>query len=113
MTTGIGVDRAAELGPKDFERLLLRTLTSMKKGDFTVRMPIEFTGVHGKIADTLNDILELNELTVREVEKISNVAARTHTVTGLAKGTWYFVVTALNSQGTESPYSNVWSKTVQ
>ena len=45
--------------------------------------------------------------------KISSATARTHTVTGLAKGTWYFVVTALNSQGTESPYSNVWSKTVQ
>ncbi len=44
--------------------------------------------------------------------KVSNAAARTHTVTGLAKGTWYFVVTALNAQGVESPYSNVWSKTV-
>ncbi len=45
--------------------------------------------------------------------KISSATARSHTVTGLAKGTWYFVVTALNSKGTESPYSNVWSKTVQ
>jgi hypothetical protein len=44
--------------------------------------------------------------------KIANAAARTHTVSGLAKGTWYFVVTALNSQGIESPHSNVWSKTV-
>jgi len=41
-----------------------------------------------------------------------NATARTHTVTGLARGTWYFVVTALNSQGTESSYSNVWSKAV-
>jgi hypothetical protein len=44
--------------------------------------------------------------------KISNAAARTYTVSGLTKGTWYFVVTALNSQGLESSYSNVWSKTV-
>jgi hypothetical protein len=44
--------------------------------------------------------------------RISNAAARSHTVTGLGKGTWYFVVTALNAQGVESPYSNVWSKTV-
>ena len=70
MTT-IGVEKAAELGPKDFERLLLRALTSMKKGDFAVRLPIEFTGVQGKIADTLNDILELNERTATEIEKIS------------------------------------------
>jgi Fibronectin type III domain len=40
-------------------------------------------------------------------------SARTYTVSGLARGTWYFVVTALNSQGLESPYSNVWSKTIQ
>ncbi|HEX7705227.1 MAG TPA: HAMP domain-containing protein, partial [Thermoanaerobaculia bacterium] len=75
MTT-IGVDRATEIGPKDFERLLLRTLTSMKKGDFEVRMPVEFTGVQGKIADTLNDILELNERTTREIEKIANVVGK-------------------------------------
>jgi hypothetical protein len=43
---------------------------------------------------------------------IANVAARTHTVTGLNTGKWYFVVTALNSKGVESPQSNVWSKTV-
>lgn len=43
---------------------------------------------------------------------IANGAARTHTVTGLASGTWYFVVTALNASGIESPRSNVWFKTV-
>jgi hypothetical protein len=51
--------------------------------------------------------------TYSQSTKIANAAARTYTVSGLAKGTWYFVVTALNAQGIESPYSNVWSKTVQ
>jgi hypothetical protein len=50
--------------------------------------------------------------TYSQSTKISNAAARTHTVSGLSKGTWYFVVTALNAQGIESPYSNIWSKTV-
>jgi len=76
MTTGIGIDKASELSPKDFDRLLLRTLTSMKKGDFKVRMPVEFTGVQGKIADTLNDILELNERSTNEVERIANVVGK-------------------------------------
>jgi hypothetical protein len=40
-------------------------------------------------------------------------ATRSHTVSGLARGTWYFVVTALNTQGLESPYSNAWTKTIQ
>ena len=62
----IGIDKATELSPKDFERLLLRTLASIKKGDFSARMPLEFTGMHGKIADTLNDIAELNERTSKE-----------------------------------------------
>ncbi|HEY0139445.1 MAG TPA: HAMP domain-containing protein [Thermoanaerobaculia bacterium] len=75
MTT-IGVDKATELGPKDFERLLLRTLTAMKKGDFSVRMPVEFIGVQGKISDTLNDILDLNERTATEVERISTVVGK-------------------------------------
>src|SRR5688500_495244 len=76
MTTGIGVDKATELGPKDFERLLLRTLASMKKGDFGVRMPVDFTGVQGKISDTLNDILELNERAANEIERISTVVGK-------------------------------------
>jgi hypothetical protein len=50
--------------------------------------------------------------TYSQSTQVSNVAARTHTVSGLAQGTWYFVVTALNTQGLESSYSNVWSKTV-
>lgn len=44
--------------------------------------------------------------------QIGSAATRTHTITGLGRGTWYFVVTALNSSGIESPYSNVWSKVV-
>ena len=50
--------------------------------------------------------------TYSQSTKISSATARTYTVSGLTKGTWYFVVTALNSKGIESPYSNVWSKTV-
>lgn len=50
--------------------------------------------------------------TYSQSTKIASATARSYTVSGLTKGTWYFVVTALNSKGLESPYSNVWSKTV-
>jgi hypothetical protein len=43
----------------------------------------------------------------------ARVATSTHTVSGLGVGTWYFVVTALNSDGIESAFSNVWSKVVR
>ena len=32
---------------------LLRVLTAFKGGDFTVRMPLEWTGIAGKVADRL------------------------------------------------------------
>lgn len=38
---------------------LLRTLAEVKKGNFSSRMPLDHTGVAGKIADTLNDIIEI------------------------------------------------------
>ncbi len=56
---------ATEQLTKDTDNLdpqqLLRTLAAVKKGDFSVRMPIDSSGMAGKIADTLNDIIELNE----------------------------------------------------
>ena len=32
-------------------KLLLETLTALKKGDFSVRLPNDWAGVNGKIAD--------------------------------------------------------------
>ena len=102
MTTGIGIDKATELSPRDFERMLLRTLTSMKKGDFKVRMPVEFTGAAGKIADTLNDILDLNQRTAEEVEKISNVVGKEGKLNQRAQvpnagGQWAVITESVNS----------------
>jgi len=102
MTTGIGIDKASELTPRDFERLLLRTLTAMKKGDFKVRMPVEFTGAQGKIADTLNDILELNERSAQDIERIANVVGKEGKLNQRmakpnANGDWSVVAESVNS----------------
>ncbi|MDQ3221947.1 MAG: hypothetical protein M3Q75_00480, partial [Gemmatimonadota bacterium] len=50
---------------------LLAVLTAVRKGDFSVKMPMSQTGVAGKISDTLNDIIELNRETSREFERVS------------------------------------------
>src|SRR4051794_18513670 len=47
-------------------RLLLGALTALKKGDFSVRLPIEWEGLDGKIAETFNDVVELNQKITRE-----------------------------------------------
>jgi HAMP domain-containing protein/CheY-like chemotaxis protein/signal transduction histidine kinase len=102
MTAGIGIDKASELTPRDFDRMLLRTLTAVKKGDFRVRMPVEFTGTSGKIADTLNEIIELNERLAGEIERISNVVGKEGKLTQRAQipnggGSWSSVADAVNS----------------
>ena len=102
MTTGIGIEKATEISPRDFERLLLRTLSAMKKGDFKVRMPVEFTGGAGKIADTLNDILDLSERSANEVERIANVVGKEGKLTQRAQipaggGQWAVIADSVNS----------------
>src|SRR4051812_50129855 len=57
-------------------KLLLKTLVAFKKGDFSVRLPGEWTGEAGKIADTLNEIIELSDRTARELERVSRVVGK-------------------------------------
>src|SRR5713101_3357299 len=57
-------------------RQLLSVLTAMKKGDFSVRLPLDQTGVAGKIADTLNDVIELNQKLHNELQRISTVVGK-------------------------------------
>ncbi|HSY51257.1 MAG TPA: HAMP domain-containing protein [Thermoanaerobaculia bacterium] len=102
MSTGIGIEKATEISPRDFERLLLRTLSAMKKGDFKVRMPVEFTGGAGKIADTLNEILDLSERSANEVERIANVVGKEGKLTQRAQipaggGQWAVIADSVNS----------------
>ena len=57
-------------------RQLLKVLMAVKKGDFSLRMPVEHTGVAGKIADTLNDIIDLNQHMTDEFARISTVVGK-------------------------------------
>ena len=55
--------------------LLLRTLMAVKKGDFSVRMPVDQTGLAGKTYDVLNDIIELNEKMAQEFERVGKAVS--------------------------------------
>src|SRR6476620_4026727 len=48
-------------------RQLLQILTEVKNGNFGVRMPIDQVGINGKICDTLNEIISLNEILMLEL----------------------------------------------
>src|SRR5207245_6334092 len=55
---------------------LLSALTSVKKGNYSVRLPGEWTGIPGKVADTFNEVMELNERMAKELERLSQVVGK-------------------------------------
>src|SRR5688500_145252 len=57
-------------------RDLLRALTALRRGDFSVRLPDDRTGLGGKIADTFNDVVEINQRMARELDRISRVVGK-------------------------------------
>jgi HAMP domain-containing protein/CheY-like chemotaxis protein len=80
---------------------LLKTLVAFKKGDFSARLPGEWTGEAGKIADTLNDIMELSEKTARELERVSRVVGKEGKINHraavpAAAGSWLRLVDSTN-----------------
>ena len=85
-----------------YAKQLLRTLAAVKKGDFSVRMPIDHTGMAGKIADTLNHIIELNERMAAELDRIGTVVGKEGKITqraslGGAGGSWTACVDSVNT----------------
>src|SRR5438132_96301 len=83
-------------------KLLLSTLVAVKNGDFSVRLPVEWTGINGKIADAFNDILELNAKTARELERVSKVVGKEGRLTqraslGSSSGDWSGMIESVNS----------------
>ena len=91
-TTNAKSGRDAAVNALD-TNLLLKTLTALKKGDFSVRLPSDWAGVNGKIADTLNDVIELNDRLAKEMERVSRVVGRDGKITQratppVAYGSW-------------------------
>ncbi|HTC01592.1 MAG TPA: HAMP domain-containing protein, partial [Ferruginibacter sp.] len=83
-------------------RTLLDVLTKVKNGDFSTRMPIDEVGINGKICDTLNDIISMNERMMLEFTKAGNIIGKQGKLTlridiPNAKGEWATGVDALNS----------------
>src|SRR4029079_10358923 len=56
--------------------LLLRTLVAFQKGDFSARLPVDHTGLSGKIFDTVNAIFEMNDRMREEFGRISNAVGK-------------------------------------
>ncbi|WP_123040323.1 HAMP domain-containing protein [Cohnella candidum] len=55
---------------------LLNALMAMKKGNFGFRMPYDRTGVAGKVADTFNEIMDIQESMVNEIQTVAKVVGK-------------------------------------
>ncbi len=56
--------------------LILASLQTMRKGDFSVRLPVAWTGIPGKIADTFNDIVAANEQMAAELTRVGQAVGK-------------------------------------
>ncbi len=56
--------------------LILANLQRMQEGDFSVRLPGTWTGLHGKIADTFNDIIAANEQMAKELRRVGDAVGK-------------------------------------
>ncbi len=87
---------------KSQETGLLETLVAFKGGNFSVRMPVNLVGMDGKIADALNDILELNERMTTALDAISRSVGKEGKIAqrasiGSATGGWAACIDSVNS----------------
>ena len=81
---------------------ILDALQLFKNGDFTKRLPTGFTGIDGKIADTYNEIVQIEFETTKEVERVyreiveeGKVSSRANSASN--NGNWKVKINALNS----------------
>ncbi|HUB52899.1 MAG TPA: HAMP domain-containing protein [Terracidiphilus sp.] len=70
---GNGVHEAV---PTDHMAIILQCLQTMKSGDFGVRLPVTWTGLHGKIADSFNEIVAANEQMALELKRVGQAVGK-------------------------------------
>jgi HAMP domain-containing protein/signal transduction histidine kinase/CheY-like chemotaxis protein len=62
--------------PQLDRRQLLASLRAFRRGDFSVRIANNYEGLDAEIADTFNEIVEMNDQLTREFERLSKVVGK-------------------------------------
>src|SRR5207253_2480183 len=81
---------------------LLAALTAFKRGDFSAQLPDDWTGIAGKVADTFNHVIGLNQRLTQELARISRVVGkegriRQRASLGEASGLWADAMSSVNT----------------
>src|SRR6478672_145950 len=69
-STAVAEPNAADLS------VILASLQTMRAGDFSVRLPGSWTGLAGKIADTFNEIVSINQQMAQELNRVGQVVGK-------------------------------------
>jgi HAMP domain-containing protein/CheY-like chemotaxis protein/signal transduction histidine kinase len=85
-----------------FEVNLLQAMLTFRSGDFSIRLPIGWTGVEGKIADAFNEVVAMSERRARQAAHVARVVGkegrlRERMATSGFVGGWADEVEALNT----------------
>ena len=80
---------------------LLKAMRSLRRGDFTDRLPLDLTGIAGDIAEAFNDVVELNHQMAKEMARIESVVGRDGRITQRATligaaGSWSDCIDSIN-----------------
>jgi HAMP domain-containing protein/CheY-like chemotaxis protein/signal transduction histidine kinase len=62
--------------PDVFSRQILSALLALRDGEFGVRLPSDFVGLNGKIADVFNDIAATSERRAQETARVSRAVGK-------------------------------------
>jgi methyl-accepting chemotaxis protein len=81
---------------------ILASLQTMRDGDFSVRLPVGWIGLPGKIADYFNEIVSANEQMARELNRIGQAVGkegktRERTRFQQARGAWGEMEVSVNT----------------
>src|SRR4051794_12068710 len=66
----------SHVGDSAYLAAILASLQTMRDGDFSVRLPVTWTGLPGKIADTFNNIVSANEQMSRELKRVGQAVGK-------------------------------------
>jgi HAMP domain-containing protein/signal transduction histidine kinase/DNA-binding response OmpR family regulator len=81
---------------------LLNALQALRKGDFSARLPVDWPGMGGRIADTFNDIVAVTEHLASELARLNRAVGKQGKITQRAalvgmSGGWLECGAAVNS----------------
>ena len=88
---------------------ILKALRLLKRGDFSVRLPMDVGGIDGEIATTFNDVVELNDSMTREFARLREMIGREGRISerarlNMASGSWSQCIDSVNGLVGEMAY---------